>query len=278
MERPNPRRGDEPGDIRSRLRAELIEQLPDSPEQPSHIALQLRVAMQRAVLEAHEAGRPIEDEDAHVIAELLSFALDEHDSSLGIYGHRNGLDYDGARIELVELASRPNLRLEMKEVINWLATHLLYQRAPELQPEPSPGGAWEHPIAYKEELGLTAALHIKGTPSRAEASKVFETVTRFVLERGVPALGYLRLPGVDASSPNLDADYRSRYIGSYRDLEAMFDTITEVRDVDQDGKVGAPIPFREQAARDQARIAEGAGRLWCAVDVGGKIHVFHRHR
>ncbi|HTL42093.1 MAG TPA: hypothetical protein VL294_11530 [Pseudolysinimonas sp.] len=278
MERPDPRRGEEPGDIRRRLRAELIEDLPDSPDEPSHIALQLRVAMQTSVMQAHEHDRPLDADDAHVIAEFLSFAIDAPDSDLGVFGHRNGLDYDGARRELLELAARPTLRLEMREIVNWLATYLLYQAVPELQPEPAGDGRWRHSIAYKEELGLTAAFQVRGSPGRAELADVFDTITTFVLEHGVPALAYLRLPGVDAAAADLDVRFRERYVGSYRDLEAMFDTITEVREVDDDGKVGQPIRYRDQPPREQARLGEGAGSLWCAVDVGSQIHVFHRHR
>ncbi len=278
MERPNPRRGEEPGDIRRRLRAELIEDLPESPEKPSNIALQLRVAMQTSVLQAHQHGRPLEVDDAHIIAEFLSFAIDEPDSDLGIFGHRNGLDYPGTRSELLELASRPTLRLEMREIINWLATYLLYQQVPELQPDPPPSGRWTTSIAYKEELGLTAAFQVRGSPSRAEMADTFEDITAFVLDHGVPALAYLRLPGVDAAQPDLVERFRERYVGSFRDLEAMFDTITEVREIDEDGKIGQPTLYRDQPPREQARLGEGAGALWCAVDVGGQIHVFHRHR
>lgn len=265
-------------DIRRRLRAELIEDLPESPKEPSHIALQLRAAMQTSVLQAHQRGRPLEADDAHIIAEFLAFAIDQPDSDLRVYGHRNGLDYPGTRSELLEIASRPTLRLEMREIINWLATFLLYQQAPELQPDPPPGGRWSSSIAYREELGLTAAFQVRGTPGRAEMAETFEDITAFVLDRGVPALAYLRLPGVDAGAPELAQRFQECYVGSYRDLEAMFDTITEVREVDEDGKAGQPTFPCDQPPREQARLGEGAGALWCAVDVGGQIHLFHRHR
>jgi hypothetical protein len=248
MEKSHEHSDNAPDDIRRRLRSELIEELPDSPPSPSHIATQLRTAIQTAVLQAHLGGRPLEQDDAHIIAEFMSFAVDRPASHLAAFGHRNGLDYDGTREELLELAARPTLRLEMREVINWLSSYLLYQQAPELEPPGNPPGAWRHEIAYKEELGLTAALHIRGNPTRAEASDVFETATRFVLEHGVPALAFLRLPGSDAAAPDLDEDFRARYIGSFPTLRSAF----------------------------AALVREGFGAV-CAADVGGEVHLFRRY-
>lgn len=219
MERRDPNEDELPESIRRRIHGEILENLPDSPERPGRLALRLRVAMQSAVLEAHEQGSPIDKEDAQIIAEVLSFALDRADTALGSYGRRNGTDYEAVREELIELAARPTLRLEIREVINWLTTYLLYEQVPQLEPDPrDDDGGWTSSIGYKSELGLTAAFHIKGTP---EAAELDTDLTRFILEHGVPALAYLRLPDVDASAPDLDEQFRRRYLGGYTDVGGM---------------------------------------------------------
>lgn len=270
---PDPEHEGEPT-FRERIRRELIEELPESPEEPGELALKLRVAIQAAILTAHEHGQPIDDEDAGVIAEVLSFALDDADTALRNYGRRTGANYDLVRQELIELAARPTLRPEIREAINWLATHLLYEEVPGLQPDPrEDNDRWTSVIGYKPELGLTAALQMQDEPGVSER---LDEMTRFILDHGVPALAYLRLPDVDASAPDLEARFRRRYLGSHRDLGSFVDTVTQVYPVGEDNTVGERIPYRDLSPPARAQLLDGFGRYFCAVDVGGQIHAFRR--
>lgn len=273
----DPHEANVPRDLRNRIRRELIEQLPDSPEEPSDLVRQLKTAAQTSILQAHMEGRAIDRDDANVLTELLSFALDAPDGALRSY--RRGLDdrYDDARAELVELAGRPTLRLEMREVINWAASYLLYEQAPALAPSNSePGERWNRSIASKPELGLTVAFSVHGIQDEAIEQDVLDRMTRFLLYEGVPGLAYLRLPDVDASDRDLHRKFWSRHVSSYPDLSAMIDDLTRVVPISDEGETGDRVLFGDLSPPIRRQLLDNAGTYWCAVDVAGQIHVFRK--
>lgn len=279
MERSNPHENEDgfPEGFRDRIQRELIEQLPDSPEEPSEMAVRFRVAVQSAVLQAHEHGRPLADDDAEVIAELLSCAIDTPDSALGIYGRGNGADYNQTRQELIKLATRPTLRPEIREVINWVASYLLYQQAPTLQPaEPANHEPWNRTVGYKPELGLTATFTVRGVQDEPVDGEVLDNMTRFLLEHGVPGLAYLRLPDVDASATDLDEQFRGRHIGSYASISAFVDEQIRVWFVPEEGTLGERMSYADLPPAVQEQMLNDLGPRVCAVDVGGQVHAFLR--
>lgn len=259
-----------------RLRAEIIERLPGTGEHASHRAIEVIGAMMGACVMAHTKGRPLSREEAQGVAHFLALGIDKG-TALRNFADGREVDVDEVRSECLELASRPNVYPETREVINWLDGHLLDRAAPQLRPAlPADETQWRHLISYKEDLGLTVAIHGRGDENLFEDGTVLDHAERFALDRGIPGVAYLRLPTTDTSRPDVERGFASDYVGSYADLAELFDTTTRVFQLDDDNHT-TPVSYRDLSDTARAQLHDGAGTHWSAVAVAGQIHLFKKN-
>ncbi|WP_409048265.1 hypothetical protein AB2L57_05670 [Microbacterium sp. HA-8] len=258
------------------LRAEIIERLPGTGEHASHRAIEVIGAMMGACVMAHTEGRPLSTEDARGVAHFLALGIDKG-TALRDFADGREVDVDEVRSECLELASRPNVYPETREVLNWLDGHLLDAVVPQLRPElPADETQWRHLISYKEDLGLTVAIHGRGDEALFEDGTVLDRAERFALDHGIPGVAYLRLPTTDTSRPDVERGFASDYVGSYADLAELFDTTTRVFQLDDDNHT-TPVSYRELSDDARRQLHEGAGEHWSAVAVAGQIHLFKKN-
>lgn len=258
------------------LRAEIIERLPDSGEHPSGRAVEIIGAMMGACVNAHSEGRPLNVTVARDIAYFLALGVD-HGTALSDFAAGRDEDLEAVRAEAHELAARPNVYPETREIINWLDGHLLDVAVPQLRPElPDDESKWQHLISYQEDIGLTVAIHGRGDDALFDDGAMLDHAERLALAHGIPGVAYLRLPTTDISRPDLESCFASDYVGSYADLTELFDTTTRVFQLDDDNRA-TPVSYRELGATARSQLHDGAGKHWSAVAVAGQIHLFKKN-
>lgn len=141
---------------------------------------------------------------------------------------------------------------------------------------PADDAEWRHLISYKEDLGLTVAIHGRGDEALFENGTVLAGAERFALDHGIPGVAYLRLPTTDASKPELERGFASDYVGSYGNLSELFDTTTRVFQLDDDNHA-TPVSYRDLSDTARAQLHDDAGTHWSAVAVAGQIHLFRKN-
>lgn len=261
-----------------RLRAEIIERLPDTPEQPSPYAVEVIGAMMSACLHAHSEGQPLPEEDARSIAHFLSLGVDDG-TALRSFADGKPVEMRDVRAEYLELASRPNVYPETRAIIDWLGNYTLSASYPELEPAAPEGDRsdWQHPVTFKEDLGLTVAFHVRGTEwDVREDEALMGRVERLALDHGTAGLAFLRLPTTDATRADLDAAFARSYVNSYDAIETFLAAHFRLFRIEDDQST-TPVPFDELSADRQEELYAQAGQHVALVEVAGRVHVFKRN-
>lgn len=283
MERPinpNPPEHESHGDkspADRRLRAEIIERLPETPDKASQRAIEVIGAMMSSCVRAHSAGRPLLEDDARGIAHFLALSVDQG-RALQRFADGDVLPVSEVRAEYLEIARRPNVYPETRAVIDWLGNYLLSASYPEIEPaRPDNSKDWQHAITFKEDLALTLAFHLRGPEQDPREDETLMTrIERFALDHGAAGVAFLRLPTTDASRTDLDALFARAHINSYESVDALLATHFRLFRIEDDQPL-TPIPFTDLSAALREELYARAGQHLAVIEVAGQVHAFHRH-
>lgn len=255
------------------LRAEIIERLPETVEgHASERAVEVMAAMMTACMRANESGGLLEPDNARAIAHFLALGIDDG-AALRTFADDRVVDLDEVQRELRALHDRHTLYPETREVTNWLAEYVFAQQVPELRPDRPTRDleSWQHAISYKEDLGLTVAVHAKGVDLPFENTRLMDTAEALAMKHGVPGVALLRLPAVDLAAANLDELFAEHYLGSFDDLDRLFGPVLELLGPDQ-----AHRPFSQLTPTEQRYLRGRLGSECQAIAHGGRIQLFRR--
>lgn len=192
--------------------------------------------------EADARGEPISKEDAQAIATLLGGLLPPG-SEMDRFGETG--DAHPVRLHEECQALKGSRR---QDVATWLER-------------------FEQYLAAQTDLGRQA---------RAEASDNPQ-VGQGVREHGDAFRAFLRLPDTDPHSSDLLARFHEFYIGAYDSIEALFDTMTDIRackaEVDA---VAERWGLDDFFVIDQQMVETTARTMWDIVEIGGKFYAFSK--
>lgn len=151
--------------------------------------------------------------------------------------------HDGVRAEYLPLYEHPIMPAEGRMLLDALGTYLFHQHHP-APATPPLAYALDGGLFYTEDHGerVAVAFQLPMGLAAEEVRPLGRFLERHLQRYGDPFRAYLRLPGVDATSPTLVVDYLSAH------------AIDEEADV----------------LKGQSEIA------WDAVEIGGRLHVFTR--
>lgn len=228
---------------------QLLATLPDPKQAVGFITAILADKAQETIFEAQATGQEIDPVTARLIAyNLAAHAPDDTDTArLRRFFDTGHGSHEQLRDEYLPLRLDPVMQPEGHLLVDALGTYLANRENPARRRARRLGqvsfailsvlGGERHGLLFKtarpigNELGATA--HIL-------------RLARMRLEHGDAFTAYLRAPGVDATADDIEARFRTAYIGSAADLE----TIRHAPDST------SPVP-------------------WRAVEIGGQTHVFH---
>lgn len=154
--------------------------------------------------------------------------------------------------EYLPLYENPEMPAEGRLLLDALGTHLFHREHPTATTVGIPGYALDGGLFYTdngEGERVAVAFQLPMGLSRDDAERLIDYLERPVRRYGDAFRAFLRLPGVDATSPGL-ANY---YLGVHA-LEGEAETLLAQGDPERRG----PVP------------------AWEVVEIGGRLHVFTR--
>ncbi|GAA1819625.1 hypothetical protein [Nesterenkonia flava] len=252
-----------------RIRAQVVEHMgPVSDEKPDQGSIDIVRTMMGVCLQAHQEARPLADDDAKAIAQLLSTAVADHESRLADLAHNRGLLPGSVREELCYVLDRRNIYPETREAANWLGNWILAEEgyADFLPRVRNSFDDMDHVITQNPSRGVPAlACHYRTPEPGEDAEEIAELAANraaeLLDERFYVASAHLRRPSVDV----LADDYRKRmdaeYIGSRPHPHQFIHEIAAYRGYDRDD----PLLRQEMA------------ELYEMVWAGRAVHLFLRH-
>jgi hypothetical protein len=195
--------------------------------------------LRHACQEADELGQPISDEDARAIATMLA-PLAGPSSAMAAFAAGGQVDPAALATECRRLGSRSWRTAQMAEWLprleNWLG-------------------------AIRSGNHLNEAL----SPQVAEG----------LAEHGDAFRAYLHLPDVDETADDLLLTFREFYIGTYPDIDALLDALTEIRDWEAAiDELAARHGIDGLVSLDRSKVELVARETWDIVDLGGRLYVF----
>lgn len=255
------------------LRAEIIERLPETVEgYASERAVEVMAAMMTACMHANERGGLLEGDNARAIAHFLALGIDDG-TALRRFADDEVVDLDDVQAELRALHDRHTLYPETREVTNWLAQFVFAQQVPELRPDRATTDpeSWQHAISYKEDLGLTVAVHARGIDAPFEHTQLMDKAEALAMKHGVPGVAMLRLPTVDLARADLEDLFTEHYLGSFDDLDRLFGPVLPLLGPDDTHR-----PYSQLTPTEQRFLRARLGSECQAITHGGRIHLFRR--
>lgn len=252
-----------------RIRAQVVEHMgPVSDEKPDRGSIDIVRALMGVCLQAHKEGRPLADDDAKTIAQLLSTAVASKDSYLAGFADGRGMLPGSMREEIAELLTSRSIFPEMREAANYLGNYMLSQEGyGDFLPRLCPGFEdMRSGIIQNMDSGPAISVHYH-RPASTDLEQITDTVgsraENFVRDQGRKAVAHLRRPSVDALSDDLESTLH------------------------QDHIVSAPHPHQiiqpmiRETIRNQPELTQDDARILLAEELelvyaGGEVHGFIR--
>ncbi len=235
MERPtpNPERRDELSELE-----ELLQTLPEPKEAGIFVTAMFSDKTQDVIFETQAAGQNIDPITARLIAyTLTAHAPDELETARLRRFFATGIgSHEHLKAEYLPLREHPAMEPEEHLLIDSLGTYLANREGD--QPR-------QDRRARRMGQVLFALLtHADGHHDGAAALGL--RLARLAHDHGEPFIAFLRAPAVDAAAPDIEALFRTAYIGEQDELDAV------------------------RKAPDSTHPV-----TWNTVEIGGRSYVFH---
>lgn len=251
MERPSPERRTLDSTER------LLQELPNPHEAAGIITAALSDKTREDYFNALSESRDIDQGTARLIAyNLIAHApIDAVTTALERYASSGQGSRDELREEYLPLYQDPTMPVEGRLLLDALGTHLFHTEHPDTiaqgghLPYALDGGLFYADNGHGERVAI--AFQLPMGLSQADATGVADYLERCVQREGDAFRAFLRLPGVDATSPGLRSYFRAVHLKTPDEVEAA-------------------------QRRAGMRATAGATPDWETVEIGGQIYDFSR--
>ncbi|WP_339619527.1 hypothetical protein [uncultured Salinibacterium sp.] len=234
------------------------------------------------IAKAQAEHTEIDDPTARCIAHTLGRGLGR-ESCLAEFGRTGEGSYDQLREEYLVLYCSDTASPEVKELIDWLGTHLIHrdghQNLRRFQNEHLPPKLERVLVPTGVEVGdWYLTVHVPASYNRAAIEELTATLTELQLDKDVALQAFLNLPDVNAMSGDIMQDFHDNYIGTYMSIEEAVSELAEVDELERDLHDYAEQRhlFIEQVTPDYEALREEAEGVYDIVEREGRVYVFYK--
>ncbi len=243
-----------------------------------------------ALLETIEAGidaaqerqADVTEHTARAIARAIANALGDNGRTLGEFARTGSGSYASLSEELLEVYNDPTTPAQVRTWIDCLGTYLVMHDFPDTSrqymgsgPDPDLSRLL---IPEWPRLGDDHELiYVPTTKTGDEVQELTAGLATLVEKHGDSLRAFLRLPDVDASSPNLMESFEQTFCGTYLDMEDVVLNVTEMADWETELQQWAmERGITGVVYIDRAAIEEQTREVYDIVELEGRCHVFSR--
>lgn len=187
--------------------------------------------------QAHDYRRDIDEMTARIIAFNLAPSVV---SNLALYaqtgGHGPHTDNAALRAEYLPIYNDPETPDDIRELIDWLGTHLVHRENPRpdgmSQPEGRPllrNLLWRTSVPVGER---TVDLYVRADAPVEVVKALPEQLAPLLEAIGDPLQAFLTLPDVDVTSPHLEESFAESYRGTFADRDEALHGLTELDEIE----------------------------------------------
>lgn len=231
---------------------------------------------------ARERQADITEHTARTIARAVANALGDNGRTLDDFARNGSGSYASLSEELLDVYNDQITPPQVRIWIDWLGTYLVMHDFPDtsrqyMGPGPNPDLSrllipeWPK-LGEEHEI-----IYVPATKTGDDMQELAAGLTTLIEKHGDSLRAFLRLPDVDASSPNLIESFEQTFGGTYLDMEDVVLNVTEMADWETDLQRWAMERGIAGAVYiDRAAIEEQTREVYDIVELEGRFHVFYR--
>ncbi len=239
-------------------------------------------AIEDGVDDARERRGDLTEHTARAIARAVANALGENGRALDEFA-RTGLgSYALLSEEYLDIYNDPTTPAKARTWIGWLGTYLVMREFPDtsrqfMGPGPDPDLS-RLLVPARPKIGDDRqVIHVPATKTADDIRGVVWELAPLIQLGGDAFRAFLRLPDVDASSPNLFESFEQTFCGIYLDMEDVIRNVTEISEWEKELEEWAGERGIAGAVHiDRAAIEEQTREVYDIVELEGRCHVFYR--
>jgi hypothetical protein len=231
---------------------------------------------------ARERQADITEHTARAIARAVANALGDYGRTLDEFARVGSGSYATVSEELLEVYNDPTTPAQVRTWIDWLGTYLVMRDFPDTSrqyigsgPDPDLSRLL---IPEWPKLGEEHELiYVPATKTGDDIQELTAGLVTLIEKHGDSLRAFLRLPDVDATSPNLLESFEQTFCGTYLDMDDVVLNVTEMSDWETELQQWAMERGIAGAVYiDRAAIEEQTREVYDIVELEGRCHVFYR--
>lgn len=238
--------------------------------------------MQSGIDQAHDHRRDIDEMTARIIAFNLASGLT---GNLAFFAQTGGrgphADNTALRAEYLPIYHDPGTPEGICQLIDWLGSYLVRRENPTPEPYEQPEGApllrnllWHTRLPVRDEI---LDLYVRADQPVEVVDALADTLAPLIEREGDPFRAFLTLPGVDATSPDLEESFFDSYRGSFTGRDAATRGLVELDEIESGMKrLADDYAGGEFVYLDRDGLWERLHDVFEIVALNGEYHAFDK--
>lgn len=239
-------------------------------------------AIEGGIDDARKRRGDITEHTARAIARAIANAFGDEGHALDEFARTGSGSRTFLSEEYLDVYNDPITPTRVRAWIDWLGTYLVMRDFPDTSrqymgsgPDPDLSRLL---IPEWRKLGDDRELiYVPATKTGDDVQELAAELVVLIEKHGESLRAFLRLPDVDASSPNLIESFEQTFCGTYLDMEDVVLNVTEMSDWETELQQWAMERGIAGAVYiDRAAVEEQTREVYDIVELEGRCHVFYR--